>query len=512
MSANKTEILNEYQAAVLTGLSPDLLRWLVSYAPKQGVDRKLKVARKENGAYLFERAEVEGFNDWLKAPWPHKSGQRPPIPAGIMAEIKREANGECAICRSNRDTCEAAHLDPVATSKNNHPENLLWLCSNHHTAYDKGLFGPDPENASFVRDFKQTLHRYKRMTWEMQADLSRKLFNVLDLCDRLSLALEGATTPVQVEAVEAVARDTLAKIPDLAPVSKMDPRYEAYKRIKPGMAFIADETQGSVEVRLLRAKAVRSEFVASFGFVACPLCDATGRHDGFDCPVCHGDREIDEHTAARVDLRDFEKVQCPLCHGSGSRNGMDCLVCGGEKQIEQRTANELDMRDFETVDCPVCEGSGRRGGMDCRACGGEGRMDRRDAGKIDVRDYQDVECPVCEGSGRHSGIDCSVCGGEGTIERVDLAKIDLADYQQADCPVCEGSGRHDGLDCPACGGEGQIERRYLDRIDVRDYQPVECPICSGSGRSDGGDCRACDGEGMIERRFAERLDHRDYGG
>ena len=58
-----------------------------------------------------------------------------------------EANGACAICQAHGDTCEAAHLDPVSKSKNNHPENLLWLCSNHHTAYDDDLFGPDEENA-----------------------------------------------------------------------------------------------------------------------------------------------------------------------------------------------------------------------------------------------------------------------------------------------------------------------------------------------------------------------------
>jgi len=41
----------------------------------------------------------------------------------------------------------------VHKSKNNHPENLLWLCSNHHTAYDDGLFGPDEESAECVVSF-----------------------------------------------------------------------------------------------------------------------------------------------------------------------------------------------------------------------------------------------------------------------------------------------------------------------------------------------------------------------
>jgi HNH endonuclease len=61
------------------------------------------------------------------------------------------------MCHKHKDTCEAAHLDPVAKSFNNHPENLLWLCSNQHTAYDKGLYGPRQEDADFVLGFKISL-------------------------------------------------------------------------------------------------------------------------------------------------------------------------------------------------------------------------------------------------------------------------------------------------------------------------------------------------------------------
>jgi HNH endonuclease len=148
MSQNK--LLSEYQAAAIVGLSPWLLRWFTKYAPKQGDSRKLKVAEKDKDVIFFEEPELLSFNEWLKLPWPHASSERPPIPTGIRQEIKAEANGQCAICQSHGSTCQAAHLDPVAKSKNNHPENLLWLCANHHVAYDDGLFGPDAENREFV--------------------------------------------------------------------------------------------------------------------------------------------------------------------------------------------------------------------------------------------------------------------------------------------------------------------------------------------------------------------------
>lgn len=78
--------LNEFQAASVVGMSPTLLKWFVSYAPKYGSDRKLK-ARADSGHLYFERAELEGFNDWLKVAWPSKEGARPPVPTGIKLSL-----------------------------------------------------------------------------------------------------------------------------------------------------------------------------------------------------------------------------------------------------------------------------------------------------------------------------------------------------------------------------------------------------------------------------------------
>jgi hypothetical protein len=41
----KKKLLSEYQAAAVSGSSPELLRWLTKNAPKQGLSRKLKVAQ-----------------------------------------------------------------------------------------------------------------------------------------------------------------------------------------------------------------------------------------------------------------------------------------------------------------------------------------------------------------------------------------------------------------------------------------------------------------------------------
>ncbi|UPK39536.1 HNH endonuclease [Bradyrhizobium sp. 186] len=507
--ANK-KVLNEYEAAVASGMSPDLLRWLTKNPPKHADTRVLKVAKIENNRYFYEEEELLSFNNWLKSPWPHKDGKRPNIPAEIRREIKVEANGECAICRSNKDSCEAAHLEPVAKTFNNHPENLLWLCSNHHTSYDKGLFfGPKPEDADFVQGFKQALHYFKRSLWLMQQELSHKLFAMLQTCDVLAKQLEAPKTKDQIEAIEDLAKKAIAAMPVLAPLSKTDPKYEAYQAISADVASLSNGA-AAISVRLRKAQDIRRDYVATFGFVACPLCQATGRHEGTDCPVCNGDREIEEHFADRVDLSDYNKVDCPLCDGDGHFRGSDCPVCGGDAQMDKRYADNIDIREYQEVDCPLCEGSGRFDGDQCPACGGDAQIDRRYADRIDLREYEEVDCPLCEGKGRYEGRDCPECGGDARMQRRFADKIDINDYSKVDCPVCDGKGRRKGDDCPVCGGEAKIDRGDLQRIDVRDYEDVKCPICHGTGRVEGNDCRACGGEGEMERRHEQNIDPGDY--
>ncbi len=506
----KKNLLSEYQAAAVSGLSPEILRWLTKNAPKQGVSRKLKVAKVKGETYFYEEEELLSFNSWLKSPWPHKEGQRPHIPTAIRREIKNEANGECAICHSHKDTCEAAHLDPVSKSNNNHPENLLWLCSNHHTAYDGGLFGPDEENAKFVASFKLVLQRYKKMLWRMQHEVSHTLFTVLENCDGLAKQLKTAKTESQVRAVETLAKATLGKLPKLAPVSKKDPNYAAYKSVSANLVSLSKD-KSDIPAQLAKAQAIRREYVAALGYVACPLCKGTGRHEGSDCPVCNGDREIDERFADRVDLSAYEKINCPLCEGKGRFRGEDCPACGGDKKMDRRYAESVDVREYEEVDCPLCKGKGRYEGDECPACGGDAKMDRRYADMVDLRDYEEVDCPLCKGKGRYEGQDCPECRGNARMHRRFADKVDLSEYKKVDCPVCRGKGRRKGEDCPACGGEARIHRRDLENIEVSDYESVDCPLCKGRGTYRGNDCPACGGEGEMERRYAQQVDPREYG-
>jgi DnaJ-class molecular chaperone len=504
------KLLSEYEAACETGMSPKLLRWLTSNAPKSGIPRKLKVAKTDGGTLYFEEEELVGFNKWLKLPWPNsKSGKRPHVPKGIRLEIIEEANGECAICHGHKNTCEAAHLDPVHKSKNNHSENLLWLCSNHHTAYDDGLFGPDEENAEFVVSFKTVLHRYKLLLWRTQHKISSKLLTVLEDCNSLEKQLAAAKTKEQVKAVERIAKSTVERLPTMAPVSKTDSNYGAFKSISADVASLSKD-KGTIAARLEKASGIRKDYVAAFGFVACPLCKGSGRHERTDCPVCGGDREIEEKFVDRIDLKDYERVDCPLCEGEGAFRGEPCPACGGDAQMDRRYADMVDPEDYGKVECPLCEGMSKYDGEVCPVCGGEGELDRRHADEVDLKEFKSAKCPLCAGDCRHEGRDCPVCGGNGEMQRRFVDRIDLRDYDKVACPVCDGEGIRNGIECPICGGAGQVSRGDLERIDMRDFELIECPICEGRGHRDGGDCRACGGGGEIERRHAEDIDPREY--
>lgn len=507
MAKNKT--LTEYEAAVATGMSPELLRWLTKNPPKMDDKRVLPVAPVKNDIYEYDEAELQSFNAWLKKPWPHKDGKRPNLPAGIKREIKIEANGECAMCHKHGDTCEIAHLDPVATTYNNHPENLLLLCSNHHTAYDKNLYGPKAGEADFVRHFKQTLFYFRRAQWMMQQELSHKMFAMLQTCSVLANQLNTAKTSDQAEAIKDLAERAIAVMPTIAPLSKTDPNYQAYQAISvEALSLSVRDTP--VDARLRKAKKIRSDYVAAFGFVPCPLCHGSGEHDGTDCPVCNGDREIDKNIAERVDLQDFAIVECPVCHGAGTLRGEPCPVCGGYARMERRYAERVDAREYDLVDCPLCKGSGRFQSDRCPACDGDCRKDRRYADRIDPAEYDEVDCPVCEGTGSHDGDTCRVCHGDRQMPRHIANQIDTREYTKVDCPLCAGTGRFKGDDCPVCGGERQIDRVDLDRVDVREFEDVDCPVCDGDGRYNGSDCRACDASGKVERRHLSQIDPDDF--
>jgi len=486
---------------VLIQLSPTLLKWLTKYAPKSDSSRKLLVAKRSKEVLFFDRNEVIAYDVWLRRPWPSKAGKRPSIPTGIRAEIKEEAYGSCAMCQSYAGTCEAAHLDPVAQSKNNHPHNLIWLCANHHTAYDKGLLGPKHEDRAFVQGYKKVLQHARLAVWRGGGAAVRRVLTALEACAKLERQAKAAKTSAQKNAVSRLGSRILKDLQGFSPGLQSAAQTPPQKAVAGRLQKLA-KSRKSVSSRLQEASSIKAAYAKSYGLVTCPLCGGKGRYQHDDCPVCQGDRMIDEKEASAVQLADYALIDCPVCDGAGRRGGEACPACGGERKMQRRLAAQIDVSEFREVDCPVCDGTGKLRNEECPACGGEKQMDRRFADQINSADYALVKCPLCEGSGRHDGEDCPVCRGERRIEKRHADEVDLEQYSEVNCPLCDGAGRYEGDDCPACGGERMAKAR-AEQIDVREYELVRCPACKGRRIVNGEECLACGGEGKLQRRFAE---------
>lgn len=496
-SHGKSELLTEYEAASLTGMSPRLLKWLTSYAPKHGSKRKLKLAKKLGDLRYYEKSELLQFNAWLEAPWPAENGKRPRIPAGIKDEIEIEANGECALCKRAKDVCEAAHIEPVALSRNNHPRNLIWLCANHHTTFDKDLYECYPGERDIVRAQKKILAYFARTLWDIQSHNMVGGLGLMNAIAQLSEQLDTASKE-EIPSIYEKAEYLIGLIPKMAPLSTADPMFNDYKDAKAELEIVVKT--GSVETKLRKVKTVRAEFIAKAGYVPCPICEGSGYHDDTDCPVCAGEKEVSEYFADRFDESPYQKVDCPICDGNGVIYGLKCDACNGEQKMDRRFADAIDPNDYRQVPCPLCEGLGLFDDRDCDVCGGEGATEPQFLANFDRSDYDHLPCPVCEETGLLDGQSCRECGGEGTLQKRHREQIDLSDYQNVNCPVCDGTNSWGELNnCPACRGELQMPKHFADEINVRDYRWVECEACGGSGESDYGECNKCLSGEVMER-------------
>ena len=510
----KDDEINEFTAAALVQMSPDLLRSFTSRAPKKGESRKLP--SKKVGAHLtYSRKELLSFDEYLRKPWPAEDGKRPHVPTPIQEEVKKESFLQCAVCHSHHDTCEIAHIEPVASSKCNHPHNLIYLCANHHTKFDKqGVLGPVEEVREYVAGFKRTLLYVTRVKWGSHANSIAECYSLAQLCQHLKKEIEairGKATAAQLDSYEKLADDAVESLRSSTVKGKRE-------RSKQNAPTIPEDLWARLELsvqkptrhgRLASAAALTldDEFRAAAGFVDCPLCKGKGLPGDSVCSVCSGERQVDSAWAKSIDLEPYTLVKCPLCKGAGKHHEEDCPVCHGDRDIERRFADHVDLVAFDDVDCPLCEGAGRWQGEDCPECSGNRSMPRHAAEQVDASAYDEVDCPLCKGVGLWHGEDCPECNGNRQMPKHAVERVELRAYDEVDCPVCEGRGRDEnGDDCRACGGESQVTQGQRDAIDLSDYKNIKCLLCKGSGQVHGTDCPPCRGEGAMPRWAYDETD------
>ncbi|MFA5014195.1 MAG: HNH endonuclease signature motif containing protein [Actinomycetota bacterium] len=90
------------------------------------------------------------------------------IPAELKRKILVEAGHRCAIPTCRYPTTEIAHIIPYSEVKSNEENNLIALCPNCHTRYDKGEID------------RKSMMMYKRKITFLSDRYSKFELNVLD--------------------------------------------------------------------------------------------------------------------------------------------------------------------------------------------------------------------------------------------------------------------------------------------------------------------------------------------
>ena len=139
-------LLSLIESAYKVGWSIELLEKLTARGPKRGEDKKSLPSVVVRGERMIESDDLDAYVIYLAQPWPKAStAKRPHIPVAIKTDVKGECHLACAIC-GLQESGELAHIEAVATTENNSPDNLLLLCPK----WGLHLAAVDPENAQFL--------------------------------------------------------------------------------------------------------------------------------------------------------------------------------------------------------------------------------------------------------------------------------------------------------------------------------------------------------------------------
>ncbi len=415
--------MNIFESAILLKMSPILLKWFTSYAPKYKESKKLNYIADKDGMFFFAKTDLIGFDKYLAMPWPSKNkDERPAVPAGIESEIKTESQFRCVIC--NHSSGQIAHIDPVHNSKNNHPHNLIFLCPNCHDLYDK----KKTIKRKQIKNLKEEILQTKIVIWHSYTSL-------MDSVSSLIKEIKNVTTKEfeNKKLQQGIIRELLEEIKnhvsndfDTSPKDiKEQPKNEKYETYKKNIRKVLSKDIEVEESLIIE----RKNFITESGRSECPLCEGTGVHNEWECPVCRGTGSVDQAVLEDIDLKPFEQRECPLCEGSGIHNEWECHVCRGVGTVDQAALENIDLRPFEQEECPLCKGSGNHNEWECPVCRGVGTVDQAALDNIDLEPFEQEECPLCEGSGVHNERGCPICRGIGTVDQAALENIDLSDYE-----------------------------------------------------------------------------------
>ena len=513
-------LLTISEAAIKSGFSVELIDGLTNRCPKPGDDRVLEASNIDGTIHVRE-ADLDGYLVYLRSPWPLPAGgNRPRIPDAIARDVREEAHHSCAIC-GDLNKGELAHIDPVAKTLNNSPDNLLLLCPNHHTEYDYGYKPSSNVTREVVLAAKQMKRASRRRMLRYEGNVAATLRAVLQ-------AVRTVTSTVKTEEdddLRATYITELQSLLDAIPALSQEAqdaasRDEAFAEEEAALVAAAPKllaaTQGAAAEALSPQLAAGSVISASrdvivLDEVACPHCSSRGTIGlmGQLCAFCRGDQWVTELHASRYDRDAIDEVPCPHCNGAGMtglRSAL-CSYCGGDQVVSTEKADGYDRDAIDEVPCPHCNGAGMTGLRSalCSYCGGDQVVSTEKADGYDRDAIDEVPCPHCDGAGMtglRSAL-CSYCDGDRVVSAKKADGYDRDAIDEVPCPHCDGAGMT-GLRsalCSYCDGDRVVSTKKADGYNPDAIDEVPCPRCTGAGTTGlgGALCPLCRGDRVVTR-------------
>jgi hypothetical protein len=478
-------------------------------------------------ADLDDEQELFAFQKHLREPWPKtKADGRPHIPTAILTDIKAEAHQGCAIC-GHMDNGEVAHIDPVATSLNNSPDNLILLCPNHHTKYDYGFKPSSNLTMDVILAAKTVKRETRRRIMRAEANATKMLTAIAILLKNLeSKQKKDGIAEDETKVYLAESRQLLAQIGEITAQAQeagtKDGEPESAAKLIAGAApRLSKLASGSLlrptEVRTAarRAAEIVDDIFGDLDEEDCPHCGGQGTVGlvGHLCAYCRGACFVSSDEVERYDRSEIDEHDCPRCGGRGQTGlaGDLCTYCKGACVLPKDQVEDYNPDDIDEVDCPRCEGRGLTGlaGDFCAFCKGSCLVPKKRAAQFRPTSVDEVDCPHCNGRGQTglAGDYCAYCRGSCVVSRKKAHAYDREKLDEVDCPHCHGRGQTGlaGDFCAYCGGSCKVSKSKADSYAPDNVDEVECPHCNGSGqRGIAGDlCKFCHGAQVVSRDRAK---------
>jgi DnaJ-class molecular chaperone len=509
------------EAAMKLGVSVELVEYFTQHCPKYKETRKLK-AKQLDGQLFIDDKELFEFQRYLNLAWPlPPKSDRPGIPKKIKDDIKAESHMSCAIC-GHMDNGEVAHIEAVETSLNNSPDNLIYLCPNHHTKYDLGYRLKSNVTLEVVRAAKLLKRKSRQRMMAYEANAARSLVALIQLIKAIGVSLKDKKNNNHLQILTTEVEKLLELLPEVTKAAEEQARTDGpgleiedlVVKHAPEFAKIASRVAKPAAKKniqnVVQAVTDKShEVLLDFDEVDCPHCGGRGMTGiaGDFCAYCKGSCLITQAEADDYDASTIDECECPHCGGNGTigLNQLLCKYCRGSCVVPAAEVELYDRKAIDETTCPHCHGRGTVGWNQnsCSFCSGDCVVSRDDKESYDPSSIDEVECPHCDGSGVR-GFSQSVCGfckGDSVMTKAEAKSYDPATLDEHECPHCGGGGTigRNSKTCEWCGGDGFVDSESLAQYDESKVDETECPKCRGRGTYGlaNDTCKLCKGDCVV---------------